>query len=210
MGQQDVERQYRHEDGKIDVLKLYDTYYDAIFRYVLNRTGDVEVSRDIAADVFFKVHRHRRKYVFTGAPVTAWLYRIAGNEVITWQRKRKYRPVELENAMQQNGIFPVALRGDLQEEIQEAQAKVDQNAAFHRVLTHMKRLPAKYQEVIVLRFLEEKSIREISILLGKKEGTVKSLVSRGLTQLRKMTRNRNERLSRTGLLVETSPNEGVN
>ena len=210
MGQQAVEMQYQDTDGKIDVLKLYDTYYDAIFRYVLNRTGDAEVSRDIAAEVFFKVHRHRWKYVFTGAPISAWLYRIAGNEVTTWQRRCKYRPVDLDNALQRNGVLPASLRGDLQEEIHAAQALVDQNAAFSRVLMQMKKLPSKYQEVIVLRFLEEKSIREISILLGKKEGTVKSLVSRGLTLLRRMTGNEKELFSANGLLVNTSPNEGVN
>ena len=45
-------------------------------------------------------------------------------------------------------------------------------------------MPVKYQEVIALKYFEEKSIKEISEILGKKEGTIKSLISRGLQKLR--------------------------
>jgi RNA polymerase sigma-70 factor (ECF subfamily) len=46
-------------------------------------------------------------------------------------------------------------------------------------------LPAKYQDVIALRYFEGKSIREIAEILGKREGTIKSLLSRGLEKIRK-------------------------
>ena len=45
-------------------------------------------------------------------------------------------------------------------------------------------LDPKYQDVISLRYYEQKSIREIAIILGKKEGTIKSLLSRGLDKVR--------------------------
>ena len=210
MNTQDEGKQYLDENGKLDVLKLYDTYYDDIYRYVLNRMGDVELARDITADVFFKVHRSRWKYVFTGAPVSAWLYRIAGNEVISFHRKSKRQPLALDRELQTHDIPPMALRGDLQEEIHAAQEKVNRNAAFQRVNLQLKKLPNKYQEVIVLRFLEEKSIREISRLLGKKEGTIKSLISRGLSQLKRISYTEKDFFVQNGLLVEASPNDGVN
>jgi len=46
------------------------------------------------------------------------------------------------------------------------------------------RLPLKYQEAIALRYFEEKTVAEVAEILGKPEGTVKSLVSRGLERLR--------------------------
>jgi RNA polymerase sigma factor (sigma-70 family) len=49
----------------------------------------------------------------------------------------------------------------------------------------MRRLPAAYQDVLLLRFVEHKKISEIAQILDKKEGTVKSLLSRGLARLRK-------------------------
>ena len=48
------------------------------------------------------------------------------------------------------------------------------------------KLPRKYQEVIVLRYFEKKQIKEVSEILGKKEGTVKSLLHRGLKELAKI------------------------
>jgi RNA polymerase sigma-70 factor (ECF subfamily) len=48
------------------------------------------------------------------------------------------------------------------------------------------RLPLKYQEAIALRYFEDKDVREVARILGKSEGTVKSLLHRGTGQLRKM------------------------
>ena len=57
---------------------------------------------------------------------------------------------------------------------------------FLLIQSKLKLLPIKYQEVIALRHFEDKNIKEIVEILGKKEGTVKSLLSRGLTKLRFM------------------------
>lgn len=48
------------------------------------------------------------------------------------------------------------------------------------------KLPVKYQEVIVLRFFEKKKIKEIAEILGKKQGTIKSLLHRGLEKLKNL------------------------
>ena len=55
---------------------------------------------------------------------------------------------------------------------------------FIEVQKHLKTLSTKYQEVIALRFFENKSIPEIAEILEKKEGTIKSLLSRGLEKIR--------------------------
>jgi RNA polymerase sigma-70 factor (ECF subfamily) len=59
-----------------------------------------------------------------------------------------------------------------------------ENKEFMAVQQQLLRMDIKYQEVISLRFFEEKSIKEIADILGKNEGTVKSLLSRGLDKLR--------------------------
>ncbi len=59
-----------------------------------------------------------------------------------------------------------------------------ENHEFATVQKQLLQLSIKYQEVVALRYFEEKSIYEISAILGKKEGTVKSLLSRGLEKLR--------------------------
>ena len=59
---------------------------------------------------------------------------------------------------------------------------------FLRIQKQLLGLPLSYQEVMALRYFEEKSISEISLITGKKEGTVKSLLSRGIEKLRSMNR----------------------
>ena len=53
-----------------------------------------------------------------------------------------------------------------------------------RINVLIKKLDIKYQEVISLRFFEQKSIKEIAVILNKKEGTVKSLLYRGIDKLK--------------------------
>ena len=193
----------------LDVLKLYDTYHAKIFHYVLNRTGEVEVSRDIAAEVFFKAYKHRRRFKLTSAPISAWLFRIAGNEVSSHHRSKKYRPVCLETALSRSDILPLSLRGDLQEEIMNAQEQVNLNARFFRVHAQLRKLPDKYQAVIVLHYLEEKTVLEIAAILGKKEGTVKSLLSRGIGKLKKIVGRDEDPLPAERLLAEIRTQKGV-
>jgi RNA polymerase sigma-70 factor, ECF subfamily len=193
-----------------EIPDLYDAYQAKIFRYVLNRTGDVEAARDITAEVFFRAHKHRRRFRLTSAPISAWLFRIAGNEISSFHRKKKYRPVCLESALSSSDVVPLSLRGDLQEEILDAQEKVNLNATFFRVHAQLMKLPNKYQEVIVLHYLEEKTVLEIAAILGKKEGTVKSLISRGIRKLKKIVGMNRAPLSSELLLAEVRTEKEVN
>ena len=56
--------------------------------------------------------------------------------------------------------------------------ELKQHAEFIKVQANLKRLKICYQEVIALRYFEQRNIKEIAIILGKKEGTIKSLLSR--------------------------------
>jgi len=55
---------------------------------------------------------------------------------------------------------------------------------YNLIRKNLLKLDIKYQEVVVLRYFEQKTNHEISLILGKNEGTVKSLLSRGLEKLR--------------------------
>jgi RNA polymerase sigma-70 factor (ECF subfamily) len=162
---------------------IFEEYYPRILKYTIYRTGNAEVSRDIASEVFFKALKNLWRYRFTGAPFLAWLYRIAGNEIITYFRKNKYRPMSLDAVVAERGM-EFASRQDLQEEVMQAQEQLETNTVYMQVLKAMRTLPVIYQEVITLRFMDEHSLKEICGILEKKEGTVKSLISRGIRMLR--------------------------
>ncbi len=164
---------------------IFDEYYPKILRYAFLRTANAAVAADIASETFYKALKNLWKFSFTGVSVLAWLYRIAGNLVIDHFRGEKRRPLSMD-AYVQNGLMPqVASLRDLEAEIMEEQARLDANPDYKLVAGYLKSLPDKYQEVIVLRYMEGKSIEETCAILGKKTGTVKSLASRAVAMLRK-------------------------
>jgi len=164
--------------------ELFEEYYDDILRYCIYHTGHVETARDIAGETFYKALRNLRRFRFTGAPFSAWLYRIACNEVIDHHRRRKHRHKPLTDAMEREGFLPFESRGNLQDEMDALQQRLENNRAYRRIRRMMEEMPIRYKNVLILRFIEEKKILEICEILGKKEGTVKSLISRGLALLR--------------------------
>jgi len=158
---------------------LYDHYYTPIFAYVLRRLGQYELARDITAETFLKAFQKINSFQWREIPVSTWLYRIATNEMNLYFRNSKYKPSSIEDL---NLYLPYE-EGIETEKAALAKA-FRENKEFMAVQQHLLRLDIKYQEVISLRFFEEKSIKDIAAILGKNEGTVKSLLSRGLDKLR--------------------------
>lgn len=99
-------------------------------------------------------------------------------------RRRKYQPVLLKTALAAHHLPGLEERNDVRAELAETQAIIDRNLEFAQIRAALCRLPPIYQEALVLKFLEEKTISEISGILGKNCNTVKSLIFRGLSCLR--------------------------
>lgn len=163
--------------------ELYDLYYPKIFNYILRRTSDFELSQDITADVFIKALDRIHKFTWRGLPFSAWLYRVASNEIADHFRAKHTKTVSLEVLMEEQGFEPVD-DTDIEAELIEAQAEMARHTQFIAVQKRLKALPSKYQEALSLRYFEKKSIAEISIIMNKRPGTIKSLLSRGTKKLR--------------------------
>ncbi|MBN1370165.1 MAG: sigma-70 family RNA polymerase sigma factor [Dehalococcoidaceae bacterium] len=162
--------------------ELYEKYYPQIFGYALKRTTDVELARDITSQVFIKALKSIGSFRWRGAPFSSWLYRITANEIADYYRGRKRRQICLEeNAvlLEQAGCPP-------EEEIRQAEEELARHEEFLALHQSIICLPFKYQEVIALRYFEGKPLKEIGRILGKSEGTVKSLLHRGLEKLKNM------------------------
>lgn len=162
---------------------LFDRYYSPIFGYVLRRVGKWNDAQDITSEVFLKALKSLWRYRWRGIAFSSWLYRIATNEVGMYFRKAGRAPLSLDQLMVESGFDP-ASRDDLLAEKLEAERQLERHREFLLARSHIATLPLKYQDVITLRFFERKSIKEIAEIVGKKEGTVKSLISRALQRLR--------------------------
>ena len=161
--------------------EFFDLYYKPIFGYIFRRTGIFDDTADIASETFLKAFNNISKFNYRGISVKVWLYRIATNEVNLYFRdQRKYKHLFECNVFDNPEIFSAYL----QEDKHSLENELLHHRQFLSVLENLKRLPIKYQEVIALRYFEEKDNKEITEILNMKEGTIKSLLSRGLEKLR--------------------------
>ena len=163
--------------------KLYDQYYPKIFGYVLRRTANLEAAEDITSETFLKALGKLWQFRWRNVPFSSWLYRIATNEINQYFRKSEYKKSISMEELQEQG-FELISPHDPESELIEAQEKLKQYQDFLEIQEKIVGLPAKYQEVIALRFFEQKQIKEITEILGKKEGTIKSLLHRAVEKLR--------------------------
>ena len=68
---------------------IYEKYYLTIFKFTVQRVENEHVASEIVSDVFAKAIFNLKKYKFKGTPFSAWLYRVAYNEIVTTYRKQK-------------------------------------------------------------------------------------------------------------------------
>ncbi len=161
--------------------ELYDAHFDAIFRYILHRVGNVTVAQDLTSQTFFKAVRRLGGFMWRGIAVSAWLYRVAGNEVNSYLR-RHYRRKKHEEPWADymeavNHVSP-------DQEAQDAEAEVKRNELYGVLNRHIQRLDEVDQSILTLRYFEKKSYGEIAQILGKREGTMRMRASRALDRLK--------------------------
>jgi RNA polymerase sigma-70 factor (ECF subfamily) len=159
---------------------LYDEYYGKILGYAICRVTDIAAAQDITSEVFFKALKNLKGYKWRGISFSSWLYRIAGNEIANHYSRNGHSRL-LTDELKHSFNLTSSL---LEEEALRAEAEQDKRTEFTALRQAFLKLSVKYQEVIALRFFEEKQLSEIAQILGKREGTVKSLLHRGLEKLR--------------------------
>jgi RNA polymerase sigma-70 factor (ECF subfamily) len=162
---------------------LFDRHAEAIHGYIFRRTADWDLARDLTSEVFLKAYRSLWRYRWSGVPVSAWLYAIATNEIRMAYRRRKRAPSSLD-ALRHEAGFDVADPSSLAAERAAAERELERHAQYREAVRAMTALPIAYQEALSLRYFEQKSVAEIAQILGRREGTVKSLLSRGMARLR--------------------------
>lgn len=165
--------------------EIFDKYYPQILNYIIRRTSDVATAQDIASETFLKALLKLHQFKWQNVPFSAWLYRIATNEINTYFRKSKHKLVSLDQMQEESGFEP-SHHDTPHSELMAAQDKIHHHKEFLEIKELILTLPLKYQEVLALRFFQKKKILEIAKILGKKEGTIKALLSRGLAKLEKL------------------------
>lgn len=151
--------------------EIYEKYFDRIFNYVYRHTEDEETAGDLCSQTFVNALNSLKNYQFRGFPFSAWLYKIAGNEVNKHYRKKKTKQVF--------SLEEVRVR-----EIVEQSEEWDEEL-IQRMLVYMKDLPTEMLQVLELRFFEDKDFKEIAFILDITESGAKMRTYRALDKLRR-------------------------
>jgi RNA polymerase sigma-70 factor (ECF subfamily) len=155
--------------------ELYDAFRERIWTLVVYSIGDSLQAQDVLQTVFFKAFRGLRSFRFQSSLFT-WIYRIARNECRNYQRRRNAPHVPLEAIIGSSDEIDPRLISDGN----EARKAILQNAVMQ--------LPLKMREVVVLKYLEGLSYKEMSRVLGCAPGTVASRLNRALAELEEQLR----------------------
>lgn len=155
--------------------ELYENNFHRVYAFVARRVNDRDEAQDVTAEVFHQALKNLARFQWRGVPFAAWLLRMAANALADrWQRAARGVEVQAEDQLEERA-----------ESSSGNTAEVERRAILFQLVD---RLPEDQRLVIVRRFVDQKSIREIAQELARSEGAVKQLQFRALETLRGQVR----------------------
>lgn len=161
--------------------EIYDFYVVKIFRFIYLKTNSKETAEDLTSEVFLKSW----KYIKDGREnnrnevkldkISSFLYKIARNLVIDFYRKKQALTFEINKEISET----------VKDQSQDILAEISAKQEVEEMMKVLKQLKDEYQEVILLRYVEELSMREMVEITGKTEGALRVLLHRAVKSLEK-------------------------
>jgi RNA polymerase sigma-70 factor (ECF subfamily) len=163
------------EEAQRDPAKfeaLYELHFERVYAFIASRMRDRATAEDVTSEVFHKALANLPRYEWRGVPFVAWLLRIAANTIVD-HAKRAAREFSAPNDPPEPAADP-----DLKASEMRA---IEHRAELFRLVGQ---LPEVQKQVVYERFVEQRSIREIAVRLGKTAGAIKQLQLRAVQNLR--------------------------
>lgn len=172
----------RLQDGETAAFReLVERYKQRVYYLALDLSGDHHDAEDISQEVFIKAFRGIKRFR-SGAKLSSWLHKITVNAYIDTKRKKSSKMVTLVEREKESGFNPLENAAD------EAAPSPEQFAAAAKISEHveaaLQRLSAQERTVFVLRHYHDMPLKDISHNMDVAEGTVKSLLFRGIRKMR--------------------------
>ncbi len=153
---------------------LYDHYQPMIYRFVFVKVGRREDAEDITHQVFLSAWQNIGNYKHRGHPFSSWLYQIARNQVVDHYRAKKSE-VSLEVMDPDYFVAPAIAHFDLSTKLE-----------MEKVRVAIAQLKPEYQDVVIMRFIEDLSLKESAQALAKTEGAIKLMQHRAIKELQRV------------------------
>jgi len=152
--------------------ELYENNFARVYAFIVSRVRDRDAAEDLTAEVFHHALANLERFEWRGTPFAAWLFRIAANAMADrWQRTSRESGDPAPQVSEDIGL-----------------EDIEQRAMLFQLVDG---LPEDQRRVVIQRFVEQRSIREIAEELGRSEGAVKQLQFRALETLRVRMRRAN-------------------
>ena len=153
-------------------LTFYDQFAEPIFRHCYFRVSSREVAEDVTQETFLRVWNYLAKGETIDNP-KAFLYRIAGNLIIDYYRKKKEMSLDL---LSDEGFNPV---GD------DASTTINFVEGQY-ALRIIQKLESPYREALIMKYVDNLSIGDIARIVGESENTVSVRIHRAVEKLKKI------------------------
>lgn len=151
-------------------MHLWEKYVDQIGAYIQRETGDPDLTDDLTSATFEKAFKNLASYQDQGVPFTAWLYRIARNEMnMYWRKNNRLQPLV--------GRFVSPIN---------VEQMVHTSTLHQDVVVAMDRLSVRDKDVLRLHFFEGMSHTEMAEILDCSTRNVAVRLHRALSRLRKI------------------------
>lgn len=162
----------------LDMFGVIVERYEQKLKYYILRISNVSdlEAEELLQEIFLKVWKNLNGFD-EGLKFSSWIYRIAHNETISSFRKRKSRGEDQRTDLESE------LFENLPDDI-DFTSELDQKIDANQVRVILESLPENYREVLVLRFIEDKSYEEIGDILMKPGGTIATLINRAKAQFK--------------------------
>ncbi len=158
-------------------IKVYDDFAGDIYRFVYFKVGESEEAKDLTSMIFLKTWNHIQNNSLTSSStLRALLYKIARTSIVDYYRETGNK---LEISLDDEA-HPI----DIADEGKDLEADMDRNADLNRIKSKLPLLKEEYREVIVLKFVNDLNIDEISEVTGKTKGNIRVLLHRSLAALK--------------------------
>lgn len=177
----------RAEEGEKEAFaEIYDFYVVKIFRFVYLKTNSKETAEDLTSETFLKYWKYIKAKGKTGEKekiennkIGSFIYKIARNLIIDYYRKKNFAAIEISEEEKETII----------DQKQDILAELTRKQEIEELRKALGQLKDDYQEILILRYVEDLSIAEIAEITEKKKGAIRVQLYRAAKMLEKVMKD---------------------
>jgi RNA polymerase sigma-70 factor (ECF subfamily) len=167
--------------------EIVQNYNRRIYNICYRFSGSTDDAADLTQEVFIKIYRTLSTFDGSRAAFMTWVTTVTRNLLVDHFRKGKYdRVTDSLDATPGNQEDGLTIAEQLEDQRSSPEQRVQSQETQKMVQAALQKLSPELREAVILRDLQDMDYKEIAIVLKVPEGTVKSRINRGRTELARL------------------------